>query len=326
MALNIFYQEPDPDRWFPFDRYPRKLIRRIVRGKPRPGGQTMVAMNLIAGLEKLKYPYRFNDFSYAKRHPEELACIIGKPQVLFDRSWKNRILFGASVFSHSIECPDLFEKYPVKKILVPGEWMRQMFEPHYGNKVMAWPVGIDTDTWVPSSEPKSIDVLIYDKVRWKHDQYNQELIEPIQMHLAARKLRVESIRYGHYQPKDLLNKVKRSRAVIFLCEHETQGLAYQQILAAGVPILAWDRGGYWQDPAHFPHRVQFQPVSSVPYWDERCGMKFEDTTGFVRSFDPFWEYVRTNQFKPREYVLENLTLEKAARQYLDIAQSIQERI
>jgi len=41
-SLNIFYEEPDPDRWFLYDRYPRKVIRRIFRGKQRPGGQTRV--------------------------------------------------------------------------------------------------------------------------------------------------------------------------------------------------------------------------------------------------------------------------------------------
>ena len=37
--------------------------------------------------------------------------------------------------------------------------------------------------------------------------------------------------------------------MVFLCEHENQDIAYQQALACGVPILAWDRGGYWQDIA-----------------------------------------------------------------------------
>ena len=27
--LNLFYQEPMLDRWVPYDRYPRKLIRKF---------------------------------------------------------------------------------------------------------------------------------------------------------------------------------------------------------------------------------------------------------------------------------------------------------
>jgi glycosyltransferase involved in cell wall biosynthesis len=40
--------------------------------------------------------------------------------------------------------------------------------------------------------------------------------------------------------------------MVFLCEHETQGFAYQQALSCGVPIIAWDRGGLLQDPKLLP--------------------------------------------------------------------------
>ena len=50
--LNLFYEEPDPDRWLPLDRYPRRLIRRIVRGPFQPGGTMRVYLNLRAGLDQ----------------------------------------------------------------------------------------------------------------------------------------------------------------------------------------------------------------------------------------------------------------------------------
>jgi len=34
--------------------------------------------------------------------------------------------------------------------------------------------------------------------------------------------------------------LSRGRSMLFLCEHETQGLAYQQAIAAGLTILDWD--------------------------------------------------------------------------------------
>ena len=54
--INIFYEEPDPDRWMKFDRYPRRWIRRILRGKTKAGGVMMVALELIKGLEQLNIP------------------------------------------------------------------------------------------------------------------------------------------------------------------------------------------------------------------------------------------------------------------------------
>ena len=50
--LNLFYEEPDPDRWISLDRYPRRMVRRLLRGKPRPGGQARVFLILCAGLDR----------------------------------------------------------------------------------------------------------------------------------------------------------------------------------------------------------------------------------------------------------------------------------
>ena len=30
--LNLFYEVPDPDRWLPFDRFARRIVRRLVLG------------------------------------------------------------------------------------------------------------------------------------------------------------------------------------------------------------------------------------------------------------------------------------------------------
>jgi len=325
--LNIFYGEPDPDRWLPFDRYPRSVIRRMVRGKPKPGGVGMIVINLAKGLDKLGIKYRLNDYKYIKNHPEEIACIVGKPQVLFDKKWRNPVIFGAGIYSHPIDRPDLFKEYPnVKRFLVPGEWMREMCEPYYGDKVVAWPTGIDTDAWSPAavqSEPV-YNFLIYDKVRWEHDRFQKKLIEPIQAVLDRNKLTYQFIHYGNYGHNDLIEKLKSSRAVIFLCEHETQGLAYQQILSSGKPILAWDRGGYWQDPDYYPHKVKYGPVSSVPYWDDCCGIKFTGANDFEAGLDQFMK--KLPGLKPRDYILENLSLEKCAQKYLDIYHQVESEL
>lgn len=319
----MYYQEPDPDRWLPFDRYPRAAVRRIVRGRPRPGGQKRVFLNLCAGLDRIGVRYRVNDFAYARRHPGELVCIIGKPHVLDLIEWRNPILFGASGYSHPIDDPGLFQRRPVRHVLVPGEWMRRMCEPFWGERVSAWPVGIDTDTWAPGNAlTKDVDVLLYDKVLWEHESLKRTLIDPIRRFLEARGISLRALRYGGYREEEFRTELSRCRAMIFLCEHETQGIAYQQALSCGVPIFAWDPGGFWRDPSYYPDKVQFGPVSSVPYWDERCGSKFDGVEAFERNWAEFWECVQASRFSPREYILENLTLEKCARGYVRIAESL----
>lgn len=318
--INLFYLEPDPDRWVPFDRYPRRIARRLIRGPQRPSGQMRVFLNLCKGLDQLGISYRVNDFAYARRHPNELACIIGKPCVLDMMHWKNPILFGASIYSHPLDDPHLLTRLPIRKILVPGQWMADMCRPWWGDAVQVWPVGIDTAIWQPHLEAqKTFDVLLYDKVRWEHDGYESELINPIREQLIRKGLSFKEIRYGYYNEEDFLSLLAQCRGMIFLCEHETQGIAYQQALACGVPIFAWDRGGPWQDPTYYPDKVIYGPVSSVPYWDERCGEKFIDAGDFANKFELFFDAVDGGAYKPRDYIIENLTLEKCASRYLEFA-------
>jgi hypothetical protein len=321
--LNLFYDEPAPDRWLPFDRHPRRLLRRLLRGKPRVGGQRRVFLNLTAGLDRIGKCYRVNDYAHSRRNPATLACIIGKPCVLNQAAWKNPILFGAAGYSHPSDDPNLLDRLAIKKILVPGPWMELMCRPFWGNSVESWPVGIDTELWRPAPPgKKEIDVLIYDKVRWKHDEFETDLIAPIRSLLKKGRHSFLEMRYGYYRETEFNDALSRCRAMIFLCEHETQGIAYQQALSCNVPILAWDRGGYWGDPSYYPHDVTFEPVTSVPYWDERCGRRFEKINEFDLIWEAFWEDARNQRSRPRDFILDNLTLEKCATDYWTLAKSV----
>ncbi len=295
----------------------------MIRGPRQPGGQERVFLNLRSGLDRLGISYSVNDYQYAKKNRAALACIVGKPCVLNAMSWKNPIMFGASGYSHPIDDPTLLDRLPIKRVLVPGPWMEEMCRPCWGDAVKAWPVGIDTDLWhAPAQEARQVDVLLYDKVRWKHDQLENSLIIPIRSLLQNRGHSVLEMRYGFYREDDFYAALSRCRTMVFLCEHESQGIAYQQALSCNVPILAWDRGGYWEDPNYSPHIVNFQPVTSVPYWDERCGRKFRDAAAFGEIWPSFWEEIRAQLFSPRDYIMENLTLEKCAMDYCALAEEV----
>jgi hypothetical protein len=324
IVLNLFYEEPKNDRWIRFDRYPRRIVRQMLRGKPQPGGQTRVFLNLCAGLDKIGIPYRINDYTYARKNPDQLVCIVGKSFVLDKIDWRNPILLGAAFNTHPVDDLDLPSRLPIKKILVPGPWVKEMCAPYWGAIVEAWPVGIDTDSWLPSTlEDKTIDVLLYDKVRWDHDQYESSLIEQIRIVLKKQGRSFREIRYGNYREEEFQACLSECRAMIFLCEHESQGIAYQQALSCGVPIMAWDRGGPWKDPEFFPHRFVFEPVTSVPYWDDRCGVRFENFSEFEAQWGKFWNDATAGRFCARAFVLEHLTLEKCALDYVRIAQGLE---
>jgi len=95
--LNLFFEEVDPDRWLPFDRYPRRVVRFLVRGPARASGARRVFLNLAAGLDRIGVPYRVNDFGHIKSNQEDLVCLIGQPHLL--RRFENHtpMMFGTAL-------------------------------------------------------------------------------------------------------------------------------------------------------------------------------------------------------------------------------------
>jgi hypothetical protein len=322
-VLNLFFAEPEADRWFPFDRYPRRALRRVVRGPRNPGGMERYYLNLLDGLRRAGVPFRSNCGSYARSHPEEVVGIVGKGHLLRSAAWRNPVVFGPAVFSHPLEDPIALRSAQLKKVLVSCEWMKRMYEGAVDLPVEVWPSGVDTYTWRPLPEvPKDLDVLVYDKVRWERERVESEILEPIYAQLASRGLKVETIRYGSYREEQFRDLLGRARAMVFLVEHETQGFAYLQALACDIPLLAWDAGGFWRDPEFYPDRVRFEGVTSVPYWDSRCGIKFAGSGDLARALDEFLAGAASGRFSPREYVLENLPLEGQAIAYRAVLESV----
>ena len=66
--------------------------------------------------------------------------------------------------------------------------------------------------------------------------------------------------------------------------------------------------------------VRFGPVTSVPYWDDRCGVKFTGAGDMLDAFDRFWKGVKSGVFAPAQMIADRkLTLESCAQSYADLA-------
>ncbi len=316
--VNLFYDEPDPDRWVPFDRFPRRLIRRIVRGPWQPGGPMRVFLSLMAGLDRIGVPYRVNDYRHINANSEDLVCLIGKPHILGRFEPHTPLLFGSAIYNHPIDDEHLPSRHNVRQVLVPSAWVRRMFSEFWPDLVTIWPIGIDVDRWRPApSMRKDIDILVYDKIIRDRPTTESNVIVPLLDELRRRGLVVKHLHYGFYVEDEFHALVERSRGMVYLSRHETQGIALEQVLAADVPVLAWDPGGDWQTLEYLLRGVRFAPVTSVPYWDERCGVKFTDARDFAPALDVFWNGVRSGRFSPRQMILDNhLTLEESAAAYV----------
>ncbi len=314
----LFYKDFERDRFFKNDRYLKRLIRplyqKFSRG-PKVSGFFVWYQLLITALREAGYDVRCNDYRLARRHPEYPVGLVGYPHLLEGWDLPNPAVVGPGFFDHPCQAPELMHDPRFRSYIVTCEWMQALFEPVYKAACVQWHAGMDLNLWPDSAGlPKTLDFLIYDKVRWDRDTYEPGLIDPVRAALDARGLSHETIRYGAYDHALYREKLKSTRALLFLCEHETQGMAYQEAMAADVPVLAWDNG-FWLDPNRTRYTKNAVPASSVPYFAPECGERFRDIAAFPDALERF--LTRLPGYTPRAYVARELSLEGSARQYLE---------
>ena len=56
--------------------------------------------------------------------------------------------------------------------------------------------------------------------------------------------------------------------------------------------------------------------NTIPYWDNRCGDFFYEINEFEPKYDTFINNL--DIYKPREYILENLNIDKCANRFTEL--------
>lgn len=322
----IFYRDFEADKFVPYDRYLKRVLRpawNLLHSRQKLTGFFVSFRLLMHALERVGVEVRVNDHRFARRHPEHPVGLIGYPTLLDDWRLPNPALLGPSLYDHPGQAPRLLEDPRFRKYLVLAPWTHAMFRPYYGDACVPWFAGIDTEAWPDTSgREKDLDVLIYDKIRWERDSLVPRLIGGIRDTLARRGRSFAVVRYKHHDHNTYRRLLERARAMVFVCEHETQGIAYQEAMASNLPILAWDQG-YWADPLWRQFSQEPIPASSVPFFSPECGERFADMDAFEATFDRFWERLPT--YAPRRHVQANLSPRRSAEIYLDAYWRVAER-
>lgn len=321
--INLYFRKrPEKDRWIPGDHYVIPFIRRLVRGK-KIGGVEKVFINLCKGFDELKVAYTVNK-PFKQIGPDEAVIVLGVGKYSLEGyDQPNRIIGGIGMMTHPTEWPDLCEKYPVVKYLQHSEWARDIFTRYYGAEICAlWPAGIETDKWAPENTGgKKYDFLVYDKIMWDQEKTRQQLKAPVLEKLRERNLSYAMISYGHYKENEYRELLAQSRAMLFLCEHESQGFACCEALSMDVPVLAWDQG-QWLDPARIKLEDRIVPATSVPFFDASCGMTFAGYADFEDKLKLFLENLQDGAYNPRNFILENITLKMSAERMLELINEV----
>ena len=266
-------------------------------------GPHKVVDNLIKSLNQEKIDYAINEEKYEhnflvqydatahEKHSEiEQDTTIVGPQVwMFD---------GYGQFL--IENQNYY-----KKIIAPSQWVKDKFINKFSlpeDKVAVWPVGIEEFNNI---REVNYDCLIYFKRR------DQSELDAVKKFLVSNGLSYRMVEYGTYGEDGFKQLVNSAKFCFLINGTESQGIAVQEIMSMGVPIIAWDIKE-WLDQGE-AYRV---PATSIPYWDERCGEVFFNIDDLEVTFSKF--YATLDQYDPKAFIKDNLSFECSVKTLLDI--------
>ncbi len=177
------------------------------------------------------------------------------------------------------------------------------------------PFGVDTDRFSPDQTTVKTEVILYTKRRedWE--------LGFIIHYLNQHNIQYHLFNYQHrYDENHYLNILKRSKYAIILGQHESQGFAYQEAMSCNVPLFVWSVKSMNQEKGAGYDDIY---AETVGYFDERCGEIIYTKDEFENKFNQFLEGINQNKYKPREYILENLSREICERRMIDLFNSIE---
>ena len=266
-------------------------------------GPHKVVDNLIKSLDQEKIEYAINEEKY------EHNFLVQYDATAHDKHSKieqDTTIIGPQVWMFDGYGQFLIENQNYyKKIIAPSEWVKNKFITKFNlpeDKLAVWPVGIEEFNNI---REVNYDCLIYFKRR------DQSELDAVKKFLVSNGLSYRMVEYGTYGEDGFKQLVNSAKFCFLINGTESQGIAVQEIMSMGVPIIAWDIKE-WLDQGE-AYRV---PATSIPYWDERCGEVFFNIEDLEVTFSKF--YAKLDEYDPKAFIKDNLSFECSVKILLDI--------
>ena len=267
-------------------------------------GPGKVVTNLLLGLGKSGLPFKTNEIVL----PEDKLLVLQQHGVLYQNLNNDKVI-GPNICTLPID-NQIVMTQDYKKMIVPCEWVKNLYLKWLPeDKIFVWPVGIDTDRFYDMSlETKHIDCLVYFKRR------DESELQNVLAFLQKNNQTYEVIRYGSYSEEHFINTLKKVRYGIVIDKCESQGIAIEEMMSTNLPLLIWDTT-IWDDRGE-EYSV---PATSVPYWDDTCGIKVNNIEELGEKYNDFIN--RIDVFTPRNYIIENLSLDSSAIKIINLLEN-----
>lgn len=278
------------------------------------GGPNKVITNTINGLNKIGYPFEINkdisQFRYNWIHDSVKGLIeVGLHKI--------PAVIGPNIAVLPKDLPRFRPDLTNCIYLHPSSWSIDVWKKVGFTEcaLHSWPAGIDIDDFnVSRDEDSNNNVMIYFKRR---DVF---LLEQAVKKVKNLGLNPIVIRYGDYNEDQYKKVLSSSKFGIWIGVSESQGIGLQEALASGLPLVVCDVNSLFESSSKndelFPKKlIGFKPTSA-PYFDKRCGIIISE---FSKLEEAIHEMLKNlTLYNPREYVIENLSLEKQAFELLSV--------
>ena len=266
-------------------------------------GPHKVVDNLIRSLDQNKIEYAINEEKYEHNFLVQYDAIAHEKHSEIEQ---DTTIIGPQVWMFDGYGQFLIENQNYyKKIIAPSEWVKNKFITKFNlqeDQLAVWQVGIEEFNNI---REVNYDCLIYFKRR------DQSELDAVKKFLVSNGLSYRMGEYGTYGEDGFKQLVNSAKFCFLINGTESQGIAVQEIMSMGVPIIAWDIKE-WLDQGE-AYRV---PATSIPYWDERCGEVFFNIDDLEVTFSKF--YATLDQYDPKAFIKDNLSFECSVKTLLDI--------
>ena len=281
--------------------------------RSRITGPKKVFDNVLKGFDEIGVKCVFNkpinEYKYNWIHDDQKAIIeagfVGKS-----------VLVGPNTAVLPKDLPIFRRQLPKGSIyLHPSYWTIDIWN-YFGfneSELGSWPVGIDTNEFETIDRKDNTKVLLYFKQRDKN------LLRETKAILKKLNFKYKLIHYGFYKEEDYKKSLKECKFGIWIGCSESQGIGLQEALATNLPLIVLEAVSLFDtipiDSKNyigydFPKELENIKTSTAPYFDDRCGIKIDNLQQLEKSIAFMLNNIR--EYKPRDYIVENLSLKKSA--------------
>ena len=189
----------------------------------------------------------------------------------------------------------------IDTILNPSEYYRLRCceeAPELAHLFTTWSCGVDVDYWSPAASCGVRNrVLVYQK------NAPDEIYRRVLDVLSRLPFELDILPYGSYTATDYKRALQGAFCAVFLSKWESQGVALAEAWACDVPTFVWRSDATSTRPYSAPLLTEatgriFHEPSELSHYVSQCSSQ--------------------SDFRPREWVINNLTEELQARRLLQI--------